>query len=188
MLLGVLLSLASAAQANDEVWHPVVAGCHAQSVDGSLRSWREAPHSTSSLRLAVAPDGGRGPTVLVAMDEGLNKALQADGQPILIAAVGDRFRTCVYRMPLSACDAAGPSKRELLSLRVSAGYGFDADFTVRLHATNHFLQWSDGSGNDNALEYSDPGHPVSVAVAKALAAMEACWAPAMQAFKAERSD
>ena len=52
-----ILLLASLAQAEESVWHPIEAGCHEQSPYASLRDWRNAPRSTSTLRFAVEPDG-----------------------------------------------------------------------------------------------------------------------------------
>ena len=119
MLLWLMsLPLGATASAQEAAWHPIADGCQEQSINPSLNAWRDAPHSTSSLRFAVAPDTGRGPTVLVALDKGLNRALHADGEPIVIAAVGDMFRTCVHRIPAAACPAATtPMTRRCSPLR-----------------------------------------------------------------------
>lgn len=175
-----------AAHAADATWHPVEAGCHEQSVSASLRAWHEAPHSTSSLRFAVEPDTGRGPAVVVAMDKGLNRSLHVDKVPVLIVAVGDLFRTCVTRTPLAACDAAPAARDTLLATEIPVGRDFDSDFILRLHATTFHLQWSDGSGNDNALFYTDDQHPVSLAVTAAVEKLEHCIEPAMKAWRAAR--
>ena len=175
-----------AAHAADATWHPVEAGCHEQSVSASLRAWHEAPHSTSSLRFAVEPDTGRGPTVVVAMDKGLNRSLRTDNEPVLIVAVGDLFRTCVTRAPLAACDAAPEAREALLATDVPVGRDFDSDFILRLHATTFHLQWSDGSGNGNAVSYTDDQHPVSVAVTAAVEKLEHCIEPAMKAWRDAR--
>lgn len=184
ILLAAFLS--PPAMAGESTWHPIEAGCHEQSVSASLRAWHETPRSTSSLRFAVEPDTGRGPTVVVAMDKGLNRSLRADKEPVLIVAVGDPFRTCVIRMPLAACDAAPDARQALLATEVPVGQDFDSDFILRLHATTFHLQWSDGSGNGNAVSYTDDQHPVSVAVAGAVKKLEHCIEPAMKAYRAAR--
>jgi hypothetical protein len=176
----------AAAHASSKVWHPIESGCHEHSVNESLTSWRDAPHSPSSLRLAVAPDTGRGPAVVVALDKGLHRALGANGEPILIAAVGDMRLTCVHRMPLSACEPAQRTNRELASMQVPLSHDFDAEFSIRLHATEYHLQWRDGSANANSVSYLDPDHPVSAAVTKAIGDLEACWSPAMAAWQHAR--
>lgn len=186
MALFPLLLLASLAQAEESVWHPIEAGCHEQSPHASLRDWRNAPRSTSSLRFAVEPDTGRGPTVLVAMDKGLNRALQADGKPVLVVAVGDTFRTCVTRMALPACEAAQEARDALLATKIPVGRDHEAGFVLRLHATTFHLQWTNGSGDTNAVSYTDDQHPVSLAVAGAVEKLEQCIEPAMKAWHAAR--
>ncbi|MCK7595621.1 hypothetical protein [Pseudomarimonas salicorniae] len=182
--LTLLLSAATPLTlATDKTWHPVEAGCHAQPVYGSLASWREAPHSLSSIRLAVAPDADRGPTITVALDRGLHRDLKANGEPVLIAAVGDRTRTCVHRMPLAACEPAEGVRDELVSLSIPLSRDFDADFSIRLHATRYHLQWRDGAGEANSLAFLDTEHPVSVAVTRAIDRLQPCWAPAMEAWR-----
>lgn len=184
--LFLIACLSAQASAGESPWHPVEAGCHGQSVAASLRAWHDAPHSTSSLRFAVEPDTGRGPTVVVAMDKGLNRSLHADKAPVLLVAVGDLFRTCVIRTPLAACDAAPEARDALLATDIPVGRDFDSDFILRLHATTFHLQWSDGSGNDNAVSYTDDQHPVSLAVAGAMEKLEHCIEPAIKAWRAAR--
>lgn len=174
--------LPAPAMAGESTWHPVEAGCHEQSVAASLRAWQDAPHSTSSLRFAMEPDTGRGPTVVVAMDKGLNRALRTDKEPVLIVAVGDLSRTCVTRTPLAACDAAQEARDALLATGIPVGRDFDSGFVLRLHATTYHLQWTDGSGNGNAVSYTDEKHPVSLAVAGAMEKLEHCIEPATKAF------
>lgn len=175
--------LSAPAMAGETTWHPIEAGCHEQSVSASLRDWREAPRSTSSLRFAVEPDTGRDPTVLVAMDKGLNRALKAGGQPLLIVAVGDTFRTCVTRMPLAACEAAQSVRKDLLATDIPVGRDFDSGFILRLHAATFHLQWTDGSGQGNAVSHTDDQHPVSLAVGTAVQKLDHCIAPAMKAYR-----
>ncbi|MBY4599525.1 hypothetical protein K3217_28795 [bacterium BD-1] len=178
-----ILLLASLAQAEESVWHPIEAGCHEQSPYASLRDWRNAPRSTSTLRFAVEPDTGRGPTVVVAMDTGLNRALKADGKPVLLVAVGDTFRTCVTRVPLSACEAAPGARETLLATEIPVGRDHDSGFILRLHAATFHLQWTDGSGQGNAVSYTDDQHPVSLAVGAAMKKLDQCIAPAMKAYR-----
>lgn len=184
LLLAAFLS--APAMAGESTWHPIEAGCHEQSVSASLRAWHETPHSTSSLRFAVEPDTGRGPAVVVAMDKGLNRSLRAENEPVLIVAVGDVSRTCVTRTPLAACDAAPEARDALLATEIPVGRDFDSGFILRLHATTYHLQWIDGSGNDNAVSYTDDQHPVSLAVAAAVERLEHCIEPAMKAFREAR--
>ncbi|MBW8311311.1 MAG: hypothetical protein K0M64_04685 [Rhizobium sp.] len=186
MALLLIACLSAPAKAGETTWHPIDAGCHEQSVSASLRAWHDTPRSTSSLRFAVEPDAGRGPTVVVAMDRGLNRSLRADKEPVLIVAVGDLFRTCVTRTPLAACDAAPEAREALLATAIPVGRDFDSGFILRLHATTFHLQWSDGSGNDNAVSYDDDQHPVSLAVAGAVKKLEPCIEPAMKAYRDAR--
>lgn len=183
LALFIIVCLAAQARAGEPAWHPVEAGCHEQSPFASLRAWNDAPRSTSSLRFAVEPDTGRGPTVVVAMDRGLNRALKASGEPMLVVAVGDALRTCVTRTPLAACEAAQEARKALLATDIPVGRDHDAGFILRLHATTFHLQWTDGSGNSNAVSFTDEMHPVSLAVGAAMEKLERCIAPAMTAYR-----
>lgn len=71
-------------------------------------------------------------------------------------------------------------------MQVPLSHDFDAEFSIRLHATEYHLQWRDGSANANSVSYLDPDHPVSAAVTKAIGDLEACWSPAMAAWQHAR--
>ena len=182
----LLLSSLSPAHAVGTVWHPVTSGCYENSIYESLSSWHDAPFSSSSLRFATVPDTGRGPAVLIVLDKGLNHALVANGEPIVIAAVGDSRRTCVHRMPMSACESAQGARQQLAALQPPLLQDLDAGFVLRLHATQYRLQWRDGSAVANAVAYTDPSHPVSAAVSQAIGDMQSCWSPAMAAWQDAR--
>lgn len=117
LALFLVSCLAARAKAGEPAWHPVEAGCHEQSPFASLRAWKDAPRSTSSLRFAVEPDTGRGPTVVVAMDKGLDRAQGAGGEPTQEA------------------------RKALLATDIPVGRDHDAGFILRLHATTFHLQW-----------------------------------------------
>lgn len=182
----LMLVCLSPAHAEDAVWHPITSGCHGNSIHESIAAWQYAPYSSSSLRFATVPDNGRGPAVLITLDKGLNRAMAANGEPIVIAAVGDWQRTCVHRMPMSACESAQGARELLAALQPPLLQDLDAGFVLRLHATQYRLQWRDGSAVANAVAYTDPTHPVSAAVSQAIGDMQACWSPAMAAWQDAR--
>ena len=182
-LIPVLVAISPVTSATEKAWHPVESGCYQQSVLDSVAAWRDAPYSSSSLRIAVVPDSGRGPATVVALDKGINRELGANNEPVLIAAVGDGLRTCVHRMPISACEPAQRVRTELSSIEIPLARDLDAGFSIRLHATQYHLQWRDGSANANAVSYVDPEHPVARAVTEAMASLDSCLAPARDAWR-----
>ena len=140
--------------------------------------------STASFRLAVAPDTGQGPTILVVLDSGkLVNLGNPDNSPIFIGAVGDQQKTCVLRTTLDDCPNAWTVYERLKSETLPLGFGMDdpAEILI-LHAPTYYLEFTDGQGNHNQWRFYGRGHPLQSVIDDSMRSLQHCLTPALDAY------
>lgn len=143
----------------------------------------DMPMSGESLRFIITPDSFRGDGLLMMqIDSGKRRSLDADGKPFVLATVGTWRRTCTRRMSVDACPEAIAVRERLQQLQIPIGHGFGEPMRITLHATRYQLQFH-GNGF-NKLSYWEPDNPLQEALESAKAALRTCWQPAFDAVMA----
>jgi hypothetical protein len=168
--LACLLASCASEHRRATAWQPTQAGCSNHSLLPSLLSWNTAPLSAASFRLAIQPDTGQGPIILVLLDSGKSLKLgQPDKPPSFIGAVGGLSRTCVIRVPFSQCPAARSVYNSLRHKSIPLGFAFDHPNGITvLHGRTYYLGYSDGQGNHNQWRFYGTDNPLQTAMRKAI--------------------
>ena len=186
-----LLSSCASHQSQEAIWQPSQTGCSNHSLGDSLLWWETAPLSWASYRLAIQPDTGQGPTILVILDSGKSNPWgDPDGRstqksPVFIGAVGDSSRTCVINIPFSKCPAATSVYNMLQHKSIPLGFDMDNPLGVTiLHAPTYYLDYSDGQGNFNQWRFYGSDHPLQKVIRNSINKLKSCWAPALKAYGA----
>ena len=184
-----LLSSCASSQPQEAAWQPTQTGCSNHSLGDSLLWWGTSGLSWASYRLAIEPDTGQGPTILVILDSGKSNpwgnpnGRSTQKLPVFIGAVGGTSRTCVINIPFSKCPAARSVYNTLQHTSIPLGFDMDNPLGITvLHAPTYYLDYSDGQGNRNQWRFYGTGHPLQAVIKKSIKKLRGCWAPAMKAY------
>jgi hypothetical protein len=182
--IAALMLGACASVDSETTWHPTQTECTNHSPGESLLWWQDSLKSSASFRLAIDPDSGQGPTVLVILESGrLNNLGDPDDPPVFIGAVGDASGSCVVRMPWSQCPAARRVHEALRGQSIPLGFAMDSPTEGWVfHAPTYFLEFSDGQGNHNQWRFYGTDHPLQRVIDESIDSLESCWLPASEAF------